>query len=137
MSGHTGQRSAPEPGDPTPAEPSSPSAVPVSRLHGSVTSAVPTQRTTDTVIADRYRLLAQVGSDESVHAAFWRARDTVLARDVALTLLQSTGEDGEADRANEMISKALRSGKFEHSGCARLLDVMPRDHNGLPEDVLA
>lgn len=137
MSGQTGQRSAPEPGEPPPAEPSSSSAGPISSLQGSLTSAVPVQRATGTVIAERYRLLAQVGSDESVHAAFWRARDTVLARDVALTLLQSTGEDGEADRAAEMISKALRWGKFEHAGCARLLDVMPKDHDGLPDDVLA
>src|SRR5882724_11150949 len=39
-----------------------------------------------TVIADRYRLLALAGADMSVHAEFWRARDTVLERDVALTL---------------------------------------------------
>ncbi|HWN34498.1 MAG TPA: hypothetical protein VNP03_17230, partial [Pseudonocardia sp.] len=44
-----------------------------------------------TVIAERYRLLSQAGADMSVHAEFWRARDTVLERDVALTLLQETG----------------------------------------------
>jgi hypothetical protein len=134
VSGHTGQRSAPEPGDPAPAE--SPSSSAVSSPHGSLAPTVPAQRATGTVIAERYRLLAQVGCDESVHAAFWRARDTVLARDVALTLLQSTGEDGEADRAADMISKALRWGRFEHAGCARLLDVMPKDHLGLPDNVL-
>lgn len=86
-------------------------------------------------VAGRYRLLAQVGSDTSVHAEFWRARDTVLERDVALTLLQDTGEDESAARAADMISRALRWGRFEHLGCARLLDVMRNDHGGLPDDV--
>ena len=96
----------------------------------------PPRRTAGTVIANRYRLLAQAGADASVHAAFWRARDTVLERDVALTLLQETGDPGETERADKMISKALRWGQFEHPGCARLLDVMPGDHDGLPDDVL-
>jgi hypothetical protein len=89
-----------------------------------------------TVIAERYRLLSQAGADMSVHAEFWRARDTVLERDVALTLLQETGEAGQSARAADMISKALRWGRFEHVGCARLLDVMRNDHGGLPDDVL-
>ncbi|HEX4362359.1 MAG TPA: hypothetical protein VH141_32810 [Pseudonocardia sp.] len=88
------------------------------------------------VIADRYRLLAQAGADMSVHAEFWRARDTVLERDVGLTLLRETGESGQSARATDMISKALRWGRFEHVGCARLLDVMRNDHGGLPDDVL-
>jgi hypothetical protein len=87
------------------------------------------------LIAGRYRLLAQVGADTSVHAEFWRARDTVLERDVALTLLQDTGEPGSSDRAEDMISRALRWGRFEHVGCARLLDVMRNDHGGLPAKV--
>jgi hypothetical protein len=86
-------------------------------------------------IAGRYRLLAQVGADTSVHAEFWRARDTVLERDVALTLLQDTGERDSAAQAADMISRGLRWGRFEHIGCARLLDVMRNDHGGLPEDV--
>ncbi|WP_028924303.1 protein kinase family protein [Pseudonocardia acaciae] len=129
MSGHTGQRSAAESGDSAPADPPPPGAV-------TPAPSVPAPRPSGTVIAERYQLLAQVGSDDSVNAAFWRARDTILARDVALTLLQATGDDGEAERAAEMITKALRWGKFEHPGCARLLDVMPGGHHGLPEDVL-
>jgi len=89
-----------------------------------------------TVIAERYRLLSQAGADMSVHAEFWRARDTVLERDVALTLLQETGESGQSAQAADMIRKALRWGRFEHVGCARLLDVMRNDHGGLPDDVL-
>ncbi|HEX4248176.1 MAG TPA: protein kinase family protein [Pseudonocardia sp.] len=94
------------------------------------------QRGAGMVIADRYRLLSQAGADMSVHAEFWRARDTVLERDVALTLLQETGESGQSARAADMITKALRWGRFEHVGCARLLDVMRNDHGGLPDDVL-
>ncbi len=92
------------------------------------------------VIAGRYQLLARVGADVSVHAEFWRARDTVLARDVGLTILRRTGEPAESARAAEMISKALRGGRFDHPGRARLLDVIQPDnrrgHTGLPEDVL-
>lgn len=90
------------------------------------------------MIAERYRLLAQVGADQSVHAEFWRARDTVLERDVALTMLQDTGEPGGSERAAEMISRALRWGRFEDIGCARLLDVMRNDSSapgGLPDDI--
>jgi hypothetical protein len=93
-------------------------------------------RSPGALIADRYRLLAQAGADPSVQAEFWRARDTVLERDVGLTLLCETGEPGQAARATDMIARALRWGRFEHLGCARLLDVMPGDHGGLPQDVL-
>lgn len=93
-------------------------------------------RSPGALIANRYRLLAQAGADRSVHAEFWRARDTVLERDVGLTLLCETGESGQAARAADMIARSLRWGWFEHVGCARLLDVMPSDHGGLPQDVL-
>lgn len=88
------------------------------------------------VISGRYTLLSQVGSDQAVHAAFWQARDTVLQRDVGLTLLLRTGDPGEAIRATEMIDKAQRWGGFTDPGAARLLDVMRRETGSLPEDVL-
>ena len=50
-----------------------------------------------------------------------------LRRDVAATVLRRFGpgggpdDDGGAARAEEIIAKALRSGSFEHPGCARLL----------------
>jgi hypothetical protein len=88
------------------------------------------------VIAGRYRLLAQVGADTSVHAAFWQARDTVLQRDVGLTLLLRSGDPGEYDRATDLIDRALRWGGFCDLGAARLLDVMRRDNGSLPDDVL-
>jgi hypothetical protein len=88
------------------------------------------------VIAGRYRLLAQVGADTSVHAAFWQARDTVLQRDVGLTLLLRSGDAGEYDKASDLIDRALRWGGFCDLGTARLLDVMRRDNGSLPDDVL-
>jgi hypothetical protein len=98
-------------------------------------------RSAGALIASRYRLLERAGEDTSVHAEFWRARDTVLQRDVGLTLLRHTGEPGETARAADMVGRALRWGRFEHPGCARLLDVLRRDNSwdsgGLPEDVLA
>lgn len=87
-------------------------------------------------IAGRYQPLSQVGIDTSVHAAFWRARDTVLQRDVGLTMLLRAGEPGESERAGEMADRALRWGRFSEPGCARLLDVMHRDNGTLPDDVL-
>lgn len=95
-----------------------------------------------TVLAGRYRLVVRVGSDLSAGAEFWRAEDTVLQRDVGMTVLRRRPAD-EADsdpegiaRAAEMIVRALRSGGFEHAGCARLLDVLAAGSPGVPEDVL-
>ncbi|WP_170183966.1 protein kinase family protein, partial [Pseudonocardia hydrocarbonoxydans] len=94
----------------------------------------------------RYRLRTRVGSDLAAGAEFWRAEDTVLRRDVAVTLLRilapehgAIGGDEDptgAARAGEMIVRALRSGSFEHPGCARLLDVLAPGAPGLPADVL-
>ncbi|MBW0128921.1 protein kinase family protein [Pseudonocardia oceani] len=98
------------------------------------------------MLAGRYRLRTRVGSDLAAGAEFWRAEDTVLRRDVAVTLLRilapehgAIGGDEDptgATRAGEMIVRALRSGSFEHPGCARLLDVLAPGAPGLPADVL-
>jgi hypothetical protein len=94
------------------------------------------------LLAGRYRLGTRVGSDAAAGAEFWRAEDTVLRRDVAATVLRrfgpgtEPGDDGGAARAEEIIAKALRSGSFEHPGCARLLDVLAPGAPGLPEGVL-
>jgi hypothetical protein len=70
-----------------------------------------------TVGAGRYRLLERVGGDDRVNATFWRARDSVLDRDVALTTL--TGPDGPRS-----IQAALATSRLEHPGIARILDVL-------------
>lgn len=98
------------------------------------------------MLTGRYRLRTRVGADLAAGAEFWRAEDTVLRRDVAITLLRILAPEhgavgGEADptgaaRAGEMIVRALRSGSFEHPGCARLLDVLSPGTAGLPDDVL-
>ena len=45
-------------------------------------------------------------------------------------------EAAGAQRAHEIIARALRSGSFEHPGCARLLDVLAPGAPGLPDGVL-
>ncbi len=93
-------------------------------------------------LTDRYVLRQRVGSDQGAGAEFWRAEDTVLRRPVAITVLRRLPADDRSDdpegaaRAGEMVVRALRSGCFEHSGSARLLDVLAPGSAGLPEDVL-
>jgi hypothetical protein len=78
------------------------------------------------VIGDgRYRLLAQFGVDERVHAHLWRARDGQLRRDVALTVL--VGEPGDATRAQDArrtLERAMHAARFSHPGMARVIDVL-------------
>ncbi len=98
------------------------------------------------MLAMRYRLHTRVGSDVAAAAEFWQAKDTVLQRDVAITLLCSSTTDSgahggdddpaAAERAREMLDRALRSGNFEHSGCARLLDVLAPGAPGIPDHIL-
>ena len=100
------------------------------------------ETTAGSLLAGRYRLGIRVGSDAAAGAEFWRAEDTVLRRDVAATVLRrfgpgtDPGDDGGAVRAQEIIARALRSGSFEHPGCARLLDVLAPGAPGLPDGVL-
>ena len=81
------------------------------------------------IVAGRYRLLDQVGSDRRVPATLWRARDIVLERDVALTLLTGNG----ALDAKRTLDVAAATARFEHPGLARVLDVLdePRAGSGL------
>ena len=98
------------------------------------------------LLGGRYRLTTRVGSDTAAGAEFWQAEDTVLQRDVGVTVLRRLAPDngaigGEADptgtaRAGEMVVRALRTGSFEHPGCARLLDVLASGASGVPDDVL-
>jgi hypothetical protein len=106
----------------------------------------PTGTCAGTVLGGRYRLHTRVGSDAAAGAEFWRAEDTILRRDVAMTILRRPAPDARlpagaqdptaATRARDMVVRALRSGSFEHPGCARLLDVLAPDTTDLPEDVL-
>lgn len=119
-------------------QPSLPPAVPA-QDHGSEPAR---GSTAGTMFAGRYRLTTRVGTDPAAGAEFWQAVDTVLQRDVAVTVLRRLGLDsagtdpGWSERAEEMVSRALRSGSFEHRGCARLLDVLTPAAGNLPRDVL-
>lgn len=127
--------------DPTPFVPAQSHAAP-----SNATQPAPPDPDTTTaagsLLAGRYRLGSRVGSDAAAGAEFWRAEDTVLRRDVAATVLRRFGpgsdpdDDGGAARAHEIIARALRSGSFEHAGCARLLDVLAPGAPGLPDGVL-
>jgi hypothetical protein len=131
-----GVRTAEEPIVPAQQTPSEP----VRPLNG-LRAPDPAGTSAGDVIAERYALRARVGADLRAGAEFWRAEDTVLQRDVAVTVLRRLPVDGTPDpdssaRAEDMIVRALRAGCFEHAGCARLLDVLAAGSRGMPEDVL-
>ncbi|MCO1660340.1 protein kinase family protein [Pseudonocardia humida] len=116
----------------------------------STTTAQPSGTITGMLLSGRYRLRTRVGSDTAAGAEFWRAEDTMLRRDVAISVLRRLAADPAGDdadpaadgesvgstRAGEMMVRALRSGSFEHTGCARLLDVLAPGSGGMPPDVL-
>jgi hypothetical protein len=89
----------------------------------------------------RYRLLAHVGSDTRCDAQLWRAKDGVLGRDVALTIL--VGDRGNADAAagaRRTLERAMHASTFNHVGVARVLDVVtpsPGDPAGVLGAVIA
>ena len=90
-----------------------------------------TDSLTDALLAGRYQLLELVGADTAVAATFWRAMDTVLQREVGVTVLRGRHSAVAAERAGEraadMLTRAARAGHFAHVGWARLLDVIPSD----------
>lgn len=147
MNGSTDQHPAADTGGPSTAGPSVPAQVRPADAPDAG-PAFPTVAATGagSLLGDRYRLRSRVGSDTAAGAEFWRAEDPVLQRDVAVTVLRRLGSengalDGDEDptgaaRAGEMIVRALRSGSFEHPGCARLLDVLAPGAAGVPDDVL-
>ena len=54
----------------------------------------------------RYRLLAKVGSDPRCDAELWRAKDGVLGRDVALTILTGDRSDSQSACAPLLVQPA-------------------------------
>ncbi|WP_345419077.1 protein kinase family protein [Actinomycetospora chlora] len=87
-----------------------------------------------TLLADRYRLVAEVGRDRDADAALWKARDVMLERDVAVTLLVGSWQ-GDA-KASAALSRATRTAHFEHPHAARILDVVRPGGSPLPTGVL-
>jgi putative peptidoglycan lipid II flippase len=68
------------------------------------------------VIGERYRLTRRVAYD-AVGNEFWLARDTVLPRDMAVTLLPAT------DPTSPAVTHTLRVGRLHHPGLPQLLDI--------------
>ena len=104
---------------------------------------VPSGTIAGSLLASRYRLRTRVGTDPAASAEFWRAEDTILRRDVAVTVLRRPApgafradDVSDVARAEQMVVRALRSGSFEHDGCARLLDVLTPGASSVPDDVL-
>ena len=89
----------------------------------------------------RYRLLAEVGSDARCNARLWRAKDGVLGRDVALTILVGDRSDADAaSNARRTLERAMHASTFNHVGVARVLDVVtqaPGDPAGVLGVVIA
>ncbi|WP_338601883.1 protein kinase family protein [Saccharopolyspora sp. SCSIO 74807] len=89
----------------------------------------------------RYRLLAKVGSDPRCDAELWRAKDGVLGRDVALTILTGDRSDSQsASSARRTLERAMHASTFNHVGVARVLDVVtpaPGDPDGVLGVVIA
>jgi serine/threonine protein kinase len=81
----------------------------------------------------RYRLLSKVGSDERCNAELWRAKDGVLGRDVALTILVGDRADAEAaTNARRTLERAMHASTFNHVGVARVLDVVTQSAGDPP-----
>jgi putative peptidoglycan lipid II flippase len=69
-----------------------------------------------TTVGGRYRLVSLVSADHSGHW-FWRAKDTVLPRDMAVTMLPDTSG------ASATVARTLRAGRLHHIGLPQTLDV--------------
>ncbi len=69
-----------------------------------------------TMVGARYRLVSLVAVD-GVGNHFWRAKDTVLPRDMAVTLLPA----GAA--ADATVAGTLRAGRLHHIGLPQTLDL--------------
>ncbi|MEO7124904.1 MAG: murein biosynthesis integral membrane protein MurJ [Nakamurella sp.] len=68
------------------------------------------------VVGERYRLTRRVAYD-AVGNEFWLARDTVLPRDMAVTLLPTT------DPTSPTVTHTLQVGRLHHPGLPQLLDM--------------
>jgi putative peptidoglycan lipid II flippase len=72
--------------------------------------------TPGTTVGGRYRLVSLVTDDGAGHW-FWRAKDTVLPRDMAVTMLPDTSG------SSATVSRTLRAGRLHHIGLPQTLDV--------------
>lgn len=68
------------------------------------------------MVGGRYRLVSLVAVD-AVGNRFWRAKDTVLPRDMAVTLLPA------GPHTNGTVTTTLRAGRLHHIGLPQTLDL--------------
>ncbi|MEP6981762.1 MAG: murein biosynthesis integral membrane protein MurJ, partial [Nakamurella sp.] len=68
------------------------------------------------MVGGRYRLISLVAVD-AVGNRFWRAKDTVLPRDMAVTLLPA------GPTTNATVTTTLRAGRLHHIGLPQTLDL--------------
>ncbi len=80
------------------------------------------------VAGGRYRLLVRHGGVGGLQ--FWKALDTRLDRDVALTFIDADGTGQSAD-ADGILTRTLRLGKINAPGLARVLDVVRSASGGI------
>lgn len=69
-----------------------------------------------TIIGGRYRLVSLISADANGNW-FWRAKDTVLPRDMAVTILPDT------TGTSATVARTLRAGRLHHIGLPQTLDV--------------
>jgi serine/threonine protein kinase len=76
----------------------------------------------ESVLDRRYRLLTLVGSRGPV--TLWRGDDNVLARPVAVRVVEHAAEDSDRERAARMLlAAAVNSGRLVHPGAASTYDA--------------
>ncbi len=77
------------------------------------------------LVGERYRLLDLIAVDAAGNR-FWQARDTVLPRDMAVTLLPGLRHTDAA------VTRTLRAGRLHHIGLPQTLDVGTIGTDGEP-----
>ncbi len=68
------------------------------------------------MIGERYRLVSIVAIDRAGNE-FWQARDTVLPRDMAVTLMPGV------EHTAATVTRTLRAGRLQHPGLPSVLDM--------------
>lgn len=68
------------------------------------------------IVGERYRLTRLIADDADGNQ-YWLARDTVLPRDMAVTILPGTAP------TSSTVTRTLRAGRLHHPGLPQLLDM--------------
>lgn len=88
--------------------------------------------TSGTLLCGQYRLRDSHGGDDEAGLRFWRAHDTRVDRDVALTLLVGDpAEPNAGHAASQSLDMVRRAATLDQQAVARVLDVLsPEDLYG-------